>query len=223
MNQVGVIFDFNGTLFWDSEYQEESWDEYSQSMGVVLSEHEKQQYIHGRNGRDTFEYIFKRNISEEELEILTEEKEIIYRRMCLKNKLEFAPGALSFIEYLLSENIKIAIATASGKSNVNFFMEHFRLLNYFKEEHIIYNDGKTRGKPHPDLFEKAINALQVDKSQSTIFEDSVSGIKAAENAGAGNIIIVNSANGNFEGFPHQVITHFDQVDRNNWKADLPVN
>ncbi len=22
----GVIFDFNGTLFWDSEYQETSWD-----------------------------------------------------------------------------------------------------------------------------------------------------------------------------------------------------
>lgn len=213
MAEKGVIFDFNGTLFWDTAYQESSWDEYLLTKNIVFSDREKQEYIHGRNGRDTFEYIFKRSITDEEIEELTEEKEIIYRQKCLSNIMEFAPGAISFIEYLMANEIKMAIATASGKKNVDFFIEHFDLLRYFREDHIIYNDGKARGKPFPDLFNNAIRVLGIAREQITIFEDSTSGIDAANNAGVGNIVIVNSANKNVAQYNHQVIRHFDEVER----------
>lgn len=186
------------------------------TKNIVFSDREKQEYIHGRNGRDTFEYIFKRSITDDEIEELTEEKEIIYRQKCLNNIMEFAPGAISFIEYLIENEIEMAIATASGKKNVDFFIEHFDLLRYFREDHIIYNDGKARGKPFPDLFNSAIRVLGIAKEQITVFEDSTSGIDAANNAGVGNIIIVNSANKNFAQYNHQVIRHFDEVERGNF-------
>ncbi|HEY3390384.1 MAG TPA: HAD family phosphatase, partial [Prolixibacteraceae bacterium] len=210
----GVIFDFNGTLFWDSEYQETSWDNYLETHHINLTMAQKKQYIHGRNGKDTFEILFKRKLSDSEVQRYTEEKEIIYREECLKHKMELAPGAKRLLEYLKTQKIPMAIATASGKTNVDFFIDKFNLLDYFAEEHIIYNDGTIKGKPHPDLFEKAIARLGVKKSASIIFEDSISGIQAAINCKVASVIIVNSVKGDYAEFELPVIEHFDEFDRN---------
>ncbi len=213
MKKGGVIFDFNGTLFWDSEYQESSWDEYLSKYKINLSEKQKKEYIHGRNGKDTFEIIFNRKFTSEEIHNLEEEKEIIYRSECLKHEMQLAPGAESLINYLKKQGIPIAIATAAGKSNVDFFIDKFNLLKYFKEEHIIYNDGSIRGKPNPDLFELAIDKLKVSKEKTIIFEDSFSGIQAALNANVKEVIIVNSTGEKYKEFNLPVINHFDEFDR----------
>ena len=214
MNKGGVIFDFNGTLFWDSEYQETSWDKYLETRNINLTKAQKKEYIHGRNGKDTFGILFKRELNDFEVHEYTEEKEILYRNECLKHKMELAPGAKRLLEYLKKHSIPMAIATASGKTNIDFFIDKFNLLDYFKEEHIIYDDGTVKGKPHPDLFEKAIQRLGVAKSESIIFEDSFSGIHAAINCKVGTIIIVNSTGENYADFKLSTIEHFDQFDRN---------
>jgi HAD superfamily hydrolase (TIGR01509 family) len=214
MEKGGVIFDFNGTLFWDSEYQETSWDKYLETHNINLTKAQKKEYIHGRNGKDTFEILFKRELNDYEVQQYTEEKEILYRNECIKHKMELAPGAKRLLEYLKKQRIPMAIATASGKTNVDFFIDKFNLLNYFTEEHIIYDDGTIRGKPHPDLFEKAIQRLGVAKTESIIFEDSFSGIQAAINCKIATIIIVNSTGENYADFKLSIIEHFDQFDRN---------
>jgi HAD superfamily hydrolase (TIGR01509 family) len=214
MEKGGVIFDFNGTLFWDSEYQETSWDKYLETHNINLTKAQKKEYIHGRNGKDSFEFLFKRKLNESEVQKYTEEKEIIYRAECLKHKMELAPGAKRLLEYLKTQNIPMAIATAAGISNVDFFINKFNLLDYFSEEHIIYNDGTIKGKPHPDIFEKAIHRLGVKKTESIIFEDSFSGIQAAINCKVATVIIVNSTKGNYDEFEFPIIEHFDEFDRN---------
>lgn len=210
----GVIFDFNGTLFWDSEYQEISWDAYLANHNIYLTKAQKREYIHGRNGKDTFEILFNRKLNDLKVQQYIEEKEIIYRKECLKHKMELAPGARSLLEYLKTKEIPVAIATASGKTNVEFFIEKFNLLHYFKKEHIIFDDGTIRGKPHPDLFEKAIAKLGVKKSRSIIFEDSFSGVQAALHCKVSTVIIVNSTDEDFTMFNLPIIKNFDEFDRN---------
>ncbi|RDY59441.1 HAD family hydrolase [Flagellimonas nanhaiensis] len=212
MRKSGVIFDFNGTLFWDSKYQEDSWDEYLQLHSINLTKAQKREYIHGRNGKDTFEILFNRKLNNQEVHQFTEEKEVLYRNECLKNKMELAPGAKSLLEELKARKIPMAIATASGKTNVDFFIEKFDLLHYFKKEHIIYDDGTVKGKPNPDLFLKAIEALGADRKKSIVFEDSFSGIQAAINSKVSKVFIVNSTGDNYEGFDLPVIKHFDEFD-----------
>ena len=214
MVKGGVIFDFNGTLFWDSEYQETSWDQYLANHNIYLTRAQKREYIHGRNGKDTFEILFNRKLTDPEVEYYTEEKEILYRKQCLKHKMELAPGAKSLLEYLKGKEIPIAIATASGKTNVDFFIEKFNLLDYFDKEHIVYDDGTMRGKPHPDLFQKAIEKLAVDRKRSIIFEDSLSGIQAALNCKVSKVIIVKSTEEDFKKFNLPIIMNYDQFDRN---------
>lgn len=213
MDRGGVIFDFNGTLFWDSEYQESSWDAYLENYNIYLTKDQKREYIHGRNSKDTFEILFKRSLTPPEVLSYTEEKEILYRRECLKHKMELAPGAVSLLKYLKSKEIPLAIATASGKTNVGFFIEKFDLLHFFKKEHIIFDDGTMKGKPHPDLFLKAMDALGVASRKSFIFEDSDSGIQAAINSNVSKVIIVNSTRENRRLSDLPIIEHFDEFDR----------
>lgn len=214
MRKGGVIFDFNGTLFWDSAYQESSWDEYLAKHDIVLTQQDKKDHIHGRNSKDSFEFLFNRKFSLHETEILTEEKEILYRAECLKHDMVLAPGATELLEYLRTREIPMAIATASGGKNVKFFIENLPLSDYFSEDDIIYNDGTIKGKPDPDLFLKAIDHLGIQNDKTIIFEDSVSGIKAAQNSNPGAVIIVNSVNGDYSGFNLSVINHFNEFDRN---------
>ena len=213
MKKGGVIFDFNGTLFWDSEYQESSWDEYLKTHDIKLTKSQKKEYIHGRNGKDTFEILFNRKLNNLEVHQLVEEKEILYREECLKHKMELAPGAKSLLEYLKNKEIPIAIATASGKTNIDFFIEKFNLLAYFELDHIIYNDGSTKGKPNPDLFEKAIQRLGIKRENSIIFEDSYSGIQAAINCKVSTVIIVKSTEEEYKSFDLTTISHFSEFDK----------
>lgn len=191
MNTSGVIFDFNGTLFWDTEYQDYSWDKFLEKYNITITTEEKEKYVHGRNAKDTFEYIFKKSITNNETEELIEEKEVIYRIKCLENKLALAPGAIELLEYLNEKNIPISIATASGKNNVDFFIKYLDLLKYFKIENIIYNDGTFEGKPNPDMFLAAIKKINVRNENITIFEDSLAGIEAAKRSKVKNIVLVN--------------------------------
>ncbi|WP_163322931.1 HAD family hydrolase [Draconibacterium mangrovi] len=212
MKVKGVVFDFNGTLFWDTHLQEDSWDRFLEKYGFTLNEEEKKKYIHGINAKDTFEYLFKRELNDAEVHRLTEEKEVIYRSMCLEHGMQLAPGAEQLISFLANSGVALAIATASAKNNVDFFIQHFPLLNYFRPEHIIYNDGTMRGKPHPDLFNKAISAIGTKADETLIFEDSHAGLEAAVRSRAGAVIIVNSANADYNGYSCRQITHFNEVD-----------
>lgn len=214
MKNGGVIFDFNGTLFWDSEYQEIAWEKYIKSHNISLTRDKIRKYTHGRVAKDNIEFLLKRKLCEWEVSRYIEERELIYRNECLMHELKLAPGVISLLHYLNEKKIPMAIATAAGKSNVDFFIDKFNLLDYFFEKNIIYDDGKIKGKPHPDLFNKAIDKLGVRKSETIIFEDSVSGIQAAINCKVSNVIIVNSNNEDYSDFDFPVIEHFDDFDRN---------
>ena len=50
----GIIFDFNGTLFFDSDKQEESWEIISMRLrGRAFGKQEMQRRMHGRSGKST--------------------------------------------------------------------------------------------------------------------------------------------------------------------------
>ena len=207
----GVIFDFNGTLFWDTPFHNQAWDQFLQNHQIELTDQEKDEKIHGKNNRDIFTGLFNRPIAPEELSRFIDEKEQLYRNICIEEQQPLAEGAIEFFEFLKQNNIPFTIATASGLENVQFFFEQFELHRWFDFEQLVYDDGSLRGKPNPDYFLKAMEKLQLKPEQCLIFEDSFAGIKAAENAGAGKILIVNSTQNNDTPFPHPQITSFREV------------
>ena len=212
MTIKGIIFDFNGTLFWDTQLHNRAWDKYLSRKGMRITDLEKSEHMHGRTSQDIFEYITGRSLSIEEVAEMTEEKEAIYRVECEKQEVSLARGACELLESLVKLNVPIGLATASGKSNVDYFIEKFSLDQYFPKKAIIFDDGVIPGKPNPALFLIAMDALGLSPEDTLIFEDSISGVKAAENAGAGRIIIIDSAGQDYSWSHHPVIESFEAFD-----------
>lgn len=152
-------------------------------------------HVHGRDNRHTLQYLAGRPISGRELEQLTQQKEAIYRQLCLDQGKNFklSPGAMELLDFLAVHHIRRTIATASEKSNLDFFVEHFHLDRWFKIEQIVYDDGTRPGKPAPDIYLQAASNLGLDPASCVVIEDSRSGIQAAHNAGIGRIIALGPA------------------------------
>ncbi len=213
----GIIFDFNGTLFWDSEIQENAWKTFGTKLsGRNITDEEFNTYFHGRTNKDTLEYLTERVLTDKEVNELAQQKESIYRDLCKSdlNKFKLAPGVERYLDYLKENNIPFTIATASEINNVNFFIKEFQLDKWFDISKIVYDDGTFRGKPEPDIYLKASEALNIQPDNCIVFEDASSGIKSAKSAGVKEIIAVvpEGRRNIFENQPDlKIISTFDDI------------
>ena len=192
----GVIFDFNGTLFFDTPFHEQAWRAYAARLcGRTLTEEEFRDHIHGRTNAEILTYCVGRPMSEDEIVRHGEAKEALYREICLSHPEAFhlAAGAEDYFNALMERGVPMAIATSSGLSNVDFYREHFALDRWFDRNTLVYNDGTMRSKPCPDIYLRAAEAIGVAPEACAVYEDMPSGIAAAKAAGAGRIIAVASA------------------------------
>lgn len=196
MKYRGVIFDFNGVLWWDGHLQKQAWNRFALEVrGTPFTAEEMAIHVHGRYNRHTLEHLTGKVVTGPELEELTEHKERIYRQLCLDQGPGFAlsPGAVELLDFLMEHGIPRTIATASGKANVDFFVAHLGLARWFQIEQCVYDDGSRPGKPAPDIYRQAARNLGLEPARCVVVEDSRSGIRAAQSAGTGYIVALGPA------------------------------
>ena len=214
MKFSGVIFDFNGTLFWDTKLHNKAWDIFLTRYGLHLSDEDKFEKMHGKNNRDIFLSLFSKLLTDEEIQKYTLEKELLYQDLCLQTDMPLAPGVEDFLDFLKKNNIPFTIATASGKENVDFYFEHLPLNKWFEYNKVVYNNGKIKGKPDPQIYLLAMDIIGKESKEVIIFEDAVAGLQAAKNAKAGKIIVVDSNDDDYTNWKdYQIIKNFNEVDR----------
>jgi len=216
----GIIFDFNGTLFFDSHLHYEAWRIYSKKLrGYAFTDEEMRNNMFGRTNADIIEYATGKKPDKETVEKLAGEKEAMYRRMCLKDRKNcvLAPGAEKFLDFLKENNIKRTIATMSEWDNVEFYIDEFKLAKWFDLDKIVYSNGKIPGKPNPDIYLTAAKNLGLNPKDCAVVEDALSGINAANAAGIGKIIAIASVESDnfYKKIPcvSQIIHNFDEIDR----------
>lgn len=220
----GIIFDFNGTLFFDSHMHYEAWRIYSKQLrGYEFTDEEMRQNMFGRTNADIIEYAIGKKPSPELVEKLAKEKESMYRQMCIKDKEHFvlAPGAEDFLNYLKENNIPRTIATMSEWDNVEFYIKEFKLEQWFDIDKIVYSNGKIPGKPAPDIYKIAAKNLNLLPEECIVVEDAISGINAAHNANIGMIIAIASIEKDslYTSIPYvnKVIRNFCEIDKSIFK------
>ena len=191
----GVIFDFNGTLFFDNDKHILAWGEISKMLrGRGITEEELLGHFNGVPNQKIVSYLLGREGIEEELEKYSQLKEELYRSFCLEDKERFhlVDGAKEFFDYLKEREIPFTIASASIKANIDFFVKEFELGNWMNPENIVYDDGSYENKIA--MFQDAAKKLGVDIKECMIVEDSVSGIYSGYLAGCRNIVVIDSSN-----------------------------
>lgn len=190
MKLEAIIFDFNGVLWWDGHLQDQAWKRFSaEKRGIPFSDAEMANHVHGRSNRYTLGYLLGEPLTGAQLDELSEQKETFYRELCLAEGEDFrlSPGAVDLLDFVVDNQIPRTIATASGKSNVDFFVTHLDLANWFELDRIVYDDGRRPGKPAPDFYLQAAINVNREPERCAVVEDSRSGIAAAYAAGIGAI------------------------------------
>lgn len=191
-----LIFDFNGTLLFDTEAHSDAWRTFLLRHGRAVSDGEMAAYVQGRPNADILGHFFG-PLPAEEVRRMADEKEAVYRALCLRTEsagwYRLAPGVEALFDRLKAEGFPFTIATSSGWDNVSFYFATLGLGRWFTPETIIFDDGHTPGKPAPDIYLRAMKLLGVAPSDTAVFEDSVSGIRAGIAAGAGWVVGIDSS------------------------------
>lgn len=216
----GIIFDFNGTLYWDSKLHYDAWREFSKILrGKAFTDEEMREKMFGHTNEDIIEYAIGKKPTAEMVEKYAKEKESLYRKQCLieKENFKLAPGAIEFLDFLKSNNIPRTIATMSEWDNVEFYIREFGLAKWFDIDKIVYSNGKILGKPAPDIFLIAADKLGLAPKDCIVVEDAIAGINAAKSAGIGKIIAIASMEPvefykNIDGVD-KIIKNFGEIDR----------
>jgi beta-phosphoglucomutase family hydrolase len=199
-----IIFDLDGTLIDNNAYHLKTWKKYLENIGRNILEEEYNANINGRTNKDVIQYIFERQMSDEEILKYSLEKEALYREIYLPF-IKPVAGLIEFLEILNEKNIPMAIATSGIQPNIDFMFENLPIKKYFKT--VVNSSHITKGKPDPEIYLKAASILQIPPENCLVFEDAVVGINAAKAAGMKVIALATT-------HPREELTDADMIIEN---------
>ncbi len=187
----GILFDFNGTLFFDSEMHMEAFRQCSARRGMPIPTVEKMvQCFFGRTNTTICREQYNPEAEEKEILAFAEEKEAYYHAACLSSPdgMHLVEGAEELLDYLKATDIPYGLATGSEAVNLAFYMKHLNLGRWFSEANTVYDDHTFEGKPAPDIYLRAAEKIGLAPSEVMVFEDGTSGILSALRAGVDTVI-----------------------------------
>lgn len=181
-----VIFDLDGLLV-DSERI--TYKLYNELFGTYGQHISWEEYIHEYCGRTAVGNMSKM-IEEYNLPI-TLEQGITYMKMGEKKYIEqgiaLKPGAVELLSYLKRNNIQILLASSSTKERAIGILTKNGIDAFF--DYMVFGTEVKKGKPYPDIFEKACEYAKEQPKDCLVLEDSEAGIQAAYAAGVDVICI----------------------------------
>ncbi|MFM7815121.1 MAG: HAD-IA family hydrolase, partial [Flavobacteriales bacterium] len=92
---------------------------------------------------------------------------------------DLLPGALSLLQSLKVEGIPAALGSAS--KNAPMIIEQLDIASYLNA--VVDGNVVTLSKPHPAVFLKGAELLEIDPAHTVVFEDAQSGVQAAKAGG----------------------------------------
>jgi beta-phosphoglucomutase-like phosphatase (HAD superfamily) len=178
-------------LLWDAPFHVQAWQALAVDLrGFQLSDDEFADQVHGRPNSHILSYIAGRDIRGKEQIDLAQAKESMYRELCLSHPDTFvlSSGAEHLLDAVSEKAIPRTIATASGKTNLDFFVSHLGLAKWFDVRQIVYDDGLRPGKPAPEAYTTAADNLNLAPVECVVVEDAISGFNSARAAHIGYIV-----------------------------------
>ena len=206
-----AIFDMNGVIINDERIHQESWRIYCQKHGFHINEEDFKHKVFGRTENDTFSYLYNREITPEELEQFSNER-VDTAIEIFKPQIKMTAGLQRLLEELLKENIPIAVATSARKRYFNFIMDELNIRKYFIA--VLTAEGIVNGKPDPEIYLKAAGELRIEPADCLVFEDAISGIKAAKAAGMKVVGIATTHSKEELSLADTVVNNFEDVNLN---------
>ena len=175
----GMIFDFDGTLFDSMFIWDTAGEMYLRSIGKEPQE-ELQSILKPMSLHQSAEYL-KEHYSiplsiEDIMDGINRTVENFYFHT-VKPK----PGVVAFLEELALKGVRMCIATATDRYQVEAALVRCGMRHFFSEIFTCTEVGS--GKDQPFIFRKAMDHLGTDRSNTLVVEDAWHAICTAKDDG----------------------------------------
>lgn len=180
----------DGTLVDNLAYHFLAFDEYAKREGFTLLEPVSLK-INGMHSNDIFPLLLGDEVvAKYGLDRLNREKEEVYRDM-YRSKITPIAGLMELLQAAKKAGVKCAIGSSGCRENVEMIVEGLGITDLIDAS--ISGSDVTHGKPHPEIFIKAYEALGLKAEECVVVEDAVNGIVAGVAAGCKCIAVTTTA------------------------------
>lgn len=196
-----VVFDLDGLLF-------NTEDLYDQVSDIILSRRkqtfslELKHEMMGKPAPVAFQIMKDWFSLEESIDQLQQETEAEFESL-LETDLQVMPGVSTLMQWIDLCGLPRAIATSSRRRFALKCLEISGLADRF--EFVLTAEDVKRGKPDPEIYCAAADRFACATQQMLVFEDSLTGSRAASASGACTIAVPGHHSA------HLVFDHVDLV------------
>ena len=175
----GAIFDFDGTLFDSMFIWDTAGETYLRSIGKEPQE-ELQRILKPMSLYQSAAYLKEQyDIPLSIEDIMSDINQTVenFYFHTVKPK----PGVVTFLEELALKSVRMCIATATDRYQVEAALMRCGMRHFFSEIFTCTEVGS--GKDQPLIFRKAMEHLGTDRSSTIVFEDAWHAIRTAKDDG----------------------------------------
>ncbi len=178
----GIVFDLDGVLLFTDRFHYLAWKAIADQYQIPFDEKVNDR-LRGVSRRESLDIILSysdRDFSEAEKEDMAAEKNELYRGYLRKmTPADVRDDTRAVLERLRGRGLKLAVGSSS--KNTPLILEKTDLAKYF--DAISDGNNITHSKPHPEVFLKAADYLNLQPSECIVVEDAEAGIDAGAAGG----------------------------------------
>jgi beta-phosphoglucomutase-like phosphatase (HAD superfamily) len=167
-----VLFDMDGVVIDTRQSIVDFWQALAVERGVLLTDADYDQHIHGVPAVQTLQALFPSMTPEQTSELM--ERMLRYERGLRYTEIV---GMTAFLRRLSGAGVRTGLVTSGMGWKVDAVVEQLGLGSLF--DVIVTASDIERGKPDPDCYLTAARKLGVAGSECVVFEDAISGVRAA--------------------------------------------
>lgn len=174
-----VIFDLDGLLIDSEIISYKLYQELLKPYGYEFSINDYAENYSGKPAVVNMNAIIKRFNLSLNIETGLNKVELMEKEF-LADGVNLKAGAKELLEYLKTNQYKIAMASSSLKERALDILDKHHIQDYF--DMFVFGYEVEKGKPNPDIFLKACEELGESPEDCLVLEDSEAGIQAAYSA-----------------------------------------
>ncbi len=178
--EIAVIFDMDGVICHTNPYHSIAFREFFAIRNLAPTEEEFAEHMFGKSNSYILSHFFKRPVEGEELLLLEQEKEGLFRKI-YEPHITPISGIIEFMLDLKVNGVKMGVATSAPYANLELILS--KVLIRENMGSILASEDVKKHKPDPEVYLSSAANLGVLPEQCVVFEDSFSGVSAALNAG----------------------------------------
>jgi HAD superfamily hydrolase (TIGR01509 family) len=185
--EIGILWDVDGVLFDTGEFHFQSWMQALPEFGIPFGR-DLFPLIFGMKNEEAIPRLVGRSMAAELVDEIGNRKEELFRQV-VRGRVQLLPGVHEWLERFSERGYPQAAASSAPRANLEVMFAETGILPYFSA--VVSAEGLP-GKPDPAIFLKAASLINIPPQWCVVFEDALSGIRAAKRAGMGCIAVATT-------------------------------